>query len=220
VREVGQVREKMEISLDDRQVIALGVCALLLLFGVFSLGILLGKKVTSPQRARESVADLASLDAQARRADPPAAAPKPTLHPEAKPAAAPVEVARPEKAAPLHTASVIPPPARQTTVVPAPPARPVQVAPAVPVALTPPPRELGSFTVQLGASQDRSDAARLQSRARGAGLKPYVQEANLGAKGTWYRIRVGAFRDRDVANRFRLDVERELRSAAVVMPAR
>src|SRR6266404_2720561 len=205
----------MQISLDDRQVIALGVCALLLVFGVFSLGILLGKKVTSPQRARESVADLARLDAQARKADPPAATPKPTLHPDAKPAAAPVEVARPEKAA-----SVIPPPARQTTVVPAPPARPVQVAPAVPVALTPPPRELGNFTVQLGASQDRSDAARLEARARGAGLKPYAQEANLGAKGTWYRVRVGAFRDRDAANRFRLDVERELRTAAVVMPAR
>ena len=209
MREVGQVREKMQISLDDRQVIALAVCALLLLFGVFSLGILLGKKVTSPQRARDSVADLASLDAQARS------------HPDAKPAAAPAEVARPEKAAPaVHTASVIPPPARQTTVVAAPPARPVQVAPAVPVALTPPPRELGNFTVQLGALQDRSDAARLEARARGAGLKPYAQEAHLGAKGTWYRIRVGAFRDRDVANRFRLDVERELRSAAVVMPAR
>jgi len=209
VREVGQVREKMQISLDDRQVIALAVCALLLLFGVFSLGILLGKKVTSPQRARDSVADLASLDAQARS------------HPVAKLAAAPAEVARPEKAAPaVHTASVIPPPARQTTVVAAPPARPVQVAPAVPVALTPPPRELGNFTVQLGASQDRSDAARLEARARGAGLKPYAQEAHLGAKGTWYRIRVGAFRDRDAANRFRLDVERELRSAAVVMAAR
>jgi cell division septation protein DedD len=209
VREVGQVRDKLQISLDDRQVIALAVCALLLLFGVFSLGILLGKKVTSPQRARESFADLASLDAQARS------------HPDPRPAAAPVEVARPEKVAPaVHTTSVIPAPARQTTVVAAPPARPVQVAPAVPVALTPPPRELGNFTVQVGASQDRADAARLESRARGAGLKPYVQEANLGAKGTWYRVRVGAFRERDAANRFRLDVERELRSAAAVMPAR
>ena len=220
MREVGQLREKVQIFLDDRQVIALAVCALLLLFGVFSLGILLGKKVNSPQPAARP-ADLASLDAQARRSDPPPATPKPTSHPDARPAAAPAEVARPEKAPPpVQAAAVIAPAARQTTVVPAPPARPVQVAPAVPVALTPPPRELGNFTVQIGASQDRSDAARLESRARGAGLKPYVQEANLGAKGTWYRVRVGAFRDRDAANRFRLDVERELRSAAAVMPAR
>ena len=53
-----------------------------------------------------------------------------------------------------------------------------------------------------------------------AGLKPYVMEADLGAKGTWYRVRIGAFRDREGANHFRKDVERELRIAAAVMPAR
>src|SRR5439155_836937 len=47
---------------------------------------------------------------------------------------------------------------------------------------------------------------------------PDVVEANLGPKGTWYRVRVGAFQDKDSANRFRKDVERELRTAAVVMP--
>jgi cell division septation protein DedD len=97
----------------------------------------------------------------------------------------------------------------------------VQVSPAAaPVALTAPPRDPGAFTIQIGASQDRTEAARIEARARGAGLKPYVVEANLGAKGTWYRVRVGAFHDRDAANRFQKDVERELRSAAVVMPTR
>jgi cell division septation protein DedD len=219
VREVGQLREKIQISLDDRQVIALGVCALLLLFGVFSLGILLGKKVTSSQPPRDALADLGRLDAEARRTDPPTPAARPAPQPDTKAAPAPVEVPRAEKAIPTRSASLIAPPARQTTVVPAPPARPVQVPPAVPTALTPPPMELGNFTVQVGASRDRSEAARLEARARSAGLKPYALEANLGAKGTWYRVRVGAFRDRDAADRFRLDVERELRSAAVVMPA-
>ena len=72
--------------------------------------------------------------------------------------------------------------------------------------------------MQVGASRERGEAARLEGKARGAGLKPYVVEANLGLKGTWYRVRVGAFRDRDSANRFRKDVERELRTAAAVMP--
>jgi cell division septation protein DedD len=97
---------------------------------------------------------------------------------------------------------------------------PVQVAPAGIVALTPPPRDLGAYTVQVGASQDRQEIARLESRVRGAGLEPYVVEAKLGAKGAWYRVRVGSFRDKDSANRFRKDVERELRTAAVVMPTR
>jgi DedD protein len=117
-------------------------------------------------------------------------------------------------------ATVAAPPARTALVV-APAAQEVeQVAPAGAVALAPPPGDVGAYTVQVGASQDRTEIARLESRVRGAGLKPYVVEARLGAKGTWYRVRVGSFRDKDSANRFRKDVERELRTAAVVMPTR
>ena len=104
--------------------------------------------------------------------------------------------------------------------IPAPLARPLQVPAPAAAPLTAPPRDVGTFTVQVGASQDRGEAARLESRVRSAGLRPYVVQANLGAKGTWYRIRVGAFRDKDAAARFRKDVERELRMAAVVMPTR
>jgi DedD protein len=210
VRDVERLREKIELSLDDRQVVAVAVCALLLLAGVFSLGIVLGKRISSMQLSPSSAGDLAALDAQARKADRPAPAKAP--HPEA-PAKLPAPAA--EKAV-----SMIPAPARQTMVVPPPPSRPAQVPPAAPITLTPPPRELGEYTVQVGASQDRAEAARMEARARSAGLKPYVMEANLGAKGSWYRVRLGAFRDKEAASRFRLDVERELRSAAVVMPTR
>jgi cell division septation protein DedD len=103
-------------------------------------------------------------------------------------------------------------------VVPA-PARAIQAAPPA-VPLTPPPPDAGQYTIQIGASQDRTEAARLEGRARSAGLRPYVMEANLGARGTWYRVRVGAFRDKEAANRFRKDVERELRIPAAVMPTR
>ena len=60
----------------------------------------------------------------------------------------------------------------------------------------------------------------MESKARAAGLKPYVVEADLGRKGTWYRVRVGAFKDKAAANRFRTDVEREMRGPAVVMASR
>jgi len=122
-------------------------------------------------------------------------------------------------AEPVRPASIVPMPAKAATVVPPAQARRLEVPAAAPVTLTPPPRDLGAYTVQLGATQEKIDAARLEGRARGAGLKAYVQEADLGARGTWYRVRVGAFRDKDSANRFRKDVERELRIAAVVMPA-
>jgi cell division septation protein DedD len=83
-----------------------------------------------------------------------------------------------------------------------------------------PPAELGRFTVQIGASQEKDDAVRLASRASGAGLRAYVAEARVPGKGLWYRVRVGAFPDRVSAERYRRDVERELKIAAAVMPSR
>jgi cell division septation protein DedD len=215
MRDVERLRERRQFSLGDRQVVALAICALLLFCGVFSLGVLIGKR-TAPAPALP--AGLAALDAQARRPEASAAA-------HAEPAKAPERPSPPEPAVkapadePVRAAALVPAPARPPAVIPPPP-RPVQVPAVTPAAFTPPPRDLGAFTVQVGASQDRAEAARLESRVRGSGLRPYVVEAKLGAKGTWYRIRVGSFRDRESAMRFRKDVERELRTAAVVMPTR
>jgi DedD protein len=213
MRDVERLRDRRQFSLDDRQAVALAICALLLLSAVFSLGVLIGKR-TVPD-VDSGAGGLAALDAAARTPSP---------HPEqaralAPPVAAATPVAQPaaEKPEPMRAATVIPAPPRPSVVAAA-PAHPVQVAAPPPAALAPPPRDLGAFTVQVGASQDRAEAVRLQNRVRSSGLRPYVVEARLGTKGTWYRIRVGAFRDRDSAMRFRKDVERELRTAAVVMP--
>jgi cell division septation protein DedD len=262
MRDVERLREKIEISLDDRQVWALGLSALLALGGVFTVGVLLGRKTAPPQQ--NPAGDLAALDVaagsdqgsigpQAGAAGGPQAAgpagPQATAKSEEKVVEKPaapgsraaekgddaVEVGAAEKpAGEKHDATmgrasaravetprpaVTVPAARPATVVPAPP-HSVQVASATPVALTPPPRDLGQFTVQIGASQDRAEAQRMENRARAAGLKPYAVEADLGAKGTWYRVRVGAFHDKDAANSYRRDVERELRSPAVVMSSK
>ena len=206
------------LSLEQRRPIAVAVCAALLLVGIFTLGLLIGRKTAALQPPVHAGGDLALLDAQARG---PASAPaRPATSAKAEGSGALRTPELVEKAEPVRIASIVPAPAKVATVVPPAAARAVQVpAPSAAVVLTPPPRELGQFTVQLGATQEKTDAARLEGRARGAGLKAYVQEADLGARGTWYRVRVGAFRDKDSANRFRKDVERELRVAAVVMPA-
>jgi len=204
--------QRAEIPLEQRKPIAVAICSLALLGAIFTLGVSIGRRTASPP-APAHAGDLAALDAQARTTAP--------AHPEPPPskATAPALEA-PAKPEPVRVASIVPaPPAKVATVVTPPPPRALQVPPP-PVALTPPPRDLGTYTVQIGATQERGDAARLEGRARSAGLKAYVQEADLGARGSWYRVRVGAFRDRDSADRFRKDVERELRVAAVVMPAR
>lgn len=216
MRDVERLRAKVEFSLEERQVWALSLSALLLLTGVFTIGLLVGRK-TAP--AAPAVAgDLAALDAAAQPPQPAAPAkpaPAPALS-SVVPAAPERHEAEAEKKDAPRAPEKAPPPRAALTVPP--PPRPVQVAPANPVALTPPPREVGEYTVQIGSSQERSEAARLESKARAAGLRPYVVSADLGAKGTWYRVRVGSFRDRDAAARYRKDVERELRGNAVVMP--
>jgi cell division protein FtsN len=232
MRDVEQMREKYELALDGRQVAALALGALVLLCCVFALGLGLGKRLAQQQAP---AADLDALDAQVaprrepakpavQKPSPPAdkaekaeKAPEPVAAKPAEAQAAPKPPPDAEAAAAPASkdAIVVPPPAREALVVPPPPK--AQVASVV---LTPPPANLGAFTVQIGASPDRAEASRLENRARGAGLKPYVVEADLGAKGTWYRVRVGSFPDKDSATRFRKDVERELRASAVVMPTK
>ena len=272
MRDVDRLREKIEVSLDDKQIAVLAVCALLLLGGVFSLGLLVGKRLTAAAPQPAPANDLLALDelqkggpprtaetqqpraipgkAQTVAGKPPALADRPPVAAENPPTLA----ARPPAASgkppasdpkPPPAAKTVddldrdpdeqpvpeerkPPPA-QTAMVPTPrepvlidpPPKPRAVEPAkVPFVLSAPPRNLGHFTVQIGASQDHADAQKLESRARLAGLKPYVVEARLGNRGTWYRVRVGAFNDKDAANNFRRDVERELRVTAMVMPSR
>jgi cell division septation protein DedD len=198
---VQRLREKIELTMDDRQVAALAVGALLLLAGMFALGLLVGMQLARRAPQPALAGDLAALDEQrasAQRTAPPSKS------------EVVEQVARPEP-----KKEVAPPPATVNVA----PARTVAVKPE-PANLPGPPADTGSFTVQLGASQDGADAAQLAARAAAAGLKAYVAEAHLPGKGVWYRVRVGAFADKESAERFRRDVERELRTSAVVMPSR
>jgi DedD protein len=208
MREAHRLRERIQLSLDDRQVAALAVGALLLLAGMFALGLLVGMQLArrSPQPA--PLGDLAALDAQRSQMQRSAAAAP--GEPKAQVPAAHVDApAKREMPAPPATVSVVP---TQTVTVP---------PPEIESPLPPPPARLGAYTVQLGASQHRAEALQLASRAEAAGLKPYVVEARLPLKnGIWYRVRVGAFSDKASAERYRRDVDRELRTAAAVMPTR
>jgi cell division septation protein DedD len=219
VRDGHRLREKIELTVDDRQVAALAVGALLLLAGMFALGLMVGMQIVrrSPQPALAG--DLVALDEQRANAQR-SAVPRAAAVPEPRPAGprAPAEpivsagAPRPEVAK-----KEVPPPPTTVSVAAV---RPVAVTPEGPAALPEPPADPGKFTVQLGASQDGADAAQLAARAAAVGLKAYVAEARLPGKGVWYRVRVGAFADKESAERFRRDVERELRTSAVVMPTR
>ncbi|HXS07856.1 MAG TPA: SPOR domain-containing protein [Rhizomicrobium sp.] len=126
----------------------------------------------------------------------PSPAPKPTA---AKPSAA---TARPEQ--PVGPATA-PPRALNTATATPPAATPVKPA-TTPVPVTTQSGSGGSVALQIGAYKSQSDANtawtiyRSKHGALLSGYSPDVQQADLGEKGTWYRLRIAGFPSKDVAS--------------------
>jgi cell division protein FtsN len=158
-------------------------------------------------------------------AAPPAAPVAPAAKAPAEAAPPPPEKTTPapvqQAAAPVP--KIPPPPAPKPSMAAAPskPAQPLTVGPATApprsLAASPPPAPKvaaaqpaaaaasGSAVLQIGAykSQAEADAAWKVYKAKHAallsGYGPDVQQADLGDKGTWYRLRIAGFPSKDVA---------------------
>ncbi len=74
----------------------------------------------------------------------------------------------------------------------------------------------GAFTLQLSASQSRAEADKFVAQLRSKGYAPYIQEAAVPGRGTWYRVRMGSFASRDAAQRYLTDFRRETQLEAFV----
>src|SRR3954466_2205261 len=180
MRDEHRFREKIELSLENRHVRTIAFVAVLFLGGTFSLGVFVGKRLASRAAVPAPLDDLEALDAQAvqapKRPAPPTAGRTETIRPgtgNGSPRSSTPETAR----ARHSVASPVPlPPAQSGETPPAPPARaaPVRTIPAAPSVtsvvapartaqvtapqtgvLPPPPPEVGKFTVQVGATQDK-----------------------------------------------------------------
>ncbi|HEY8947678.1 MAG TPA: SPOR domain-containing protein [Rhizomicrobium sp.] len=136
--------------------------------------------------------------AAAKPEAPPAAKPtKPSALAEA-PAAKPVEKPPVVAAKPAETkapASIAKP--VETAALPPPPAAKVETAPAAG----------GAYVLQIGAykSQADADAAWKSFKSKhpmAASYSEDVRKADLGDKGTWYRLRMGSFGDKAAAASF------------------
>jgi cell division protein FtsN len=89
---------------------------------------------------------------------------------------------------------------------------PAATAAVVPKAAPPPPAlrkgasEKGAWVVQVGSTQERSEADRIAARFAGRGAR--VTAADVPGKGRWYRVRLGSFDTREAADRYLKDLER------------
>jgi cell division protein FtsN len=156
----------------------------------------------------------AAPQAQAMTAPSPAKVEKPApVKAVETPAAKPVvAMAPPPKPAPLQSTpskpapkvAAAPPPPTIATGAPRPLVTPATAAPApTPAAAAP---ASGSYVLQIGAYKSQAEADAAWKTYQGkhaallAGYGENVQQADLGAKGTWYRLRVAGFRDKEVAS--------------------
>jgi len=120
------------------------------------------------------------------------------LAPQPEPAPQVAALSQPEPAP-----APAPPPAAPAVAVPAP--APAPVSPPAPAAAPAPvvsaPVATGASLLQVGAfpSQVLADEAWRNFQAQfpviATGLSPNVQAADLGERGTWYRVRIGPFAD-------------------------
>jgi len=59
--------------------------------------------------------------------------------------------------------------------------------------------QAGQFTVQVSAFQTSEEAEAYKSSLARKGYRPYVIPAEIPGKGTWYRVRVGRYDDKNAA---------------------
>ena len=73
------------------------------------------------------------------------------------------------------------------------------------------------FTLQLSSFQDRTEAEAFLAATKSAGFQPYLTEADVTGKGTFYRIRLGSYRSLEAANDAKAEYEKTSKKTAQVM---
>jgi DedD protein len=73
------------------------------------------------------------------------------------------------------------------------------------------------FTLQLSSFQDRSEAEAFLGSIKSAGFQPYLTEADVTGKGTFYRVRLGSYRSLEAANDAKAEYEKTSKKTAQVM---
>jgi septal ring-binding cell division protein DamX len=185
-----KVRDRVELSLDGRQIASIVVGALVLLGVVFVLGLNIGRQLAAKQLEAGRGDALAALD----QPIPSPAIPSDelTYHDRLlKDRAPPVELTPPPA-----------PPAAAPQVAAAPEA-PAPAAKAEPKAAARPKAEPAgkpAYSVQVVATPSRAEADRLAVRLKA--YAPRVEETEVSGRGRMYRVRVGAFATKPEAEKF------------------
>jgi cell division septation protein DedD len=216
VRDAERFKDKIEVSLDTRQVVFLFFGGAVLACLVFVLGVMVGKRLEGRERVARKAATSAQVDPLAaldelgadEAADEKgddlalaAALARPTRAPAAAVAEAPApkkEVAA-EKAADRPIEKPADKPASEATA-------------AVPTK----DGKKTRFTLQISSFQDRGEADALIGRLTASGLKPYIVMSNVADKGIFFRVRLGEYASKSDAQDAKAEFEKKQHLLAYV----
>ena len=236
MRDLERWKDKVELSLDGRQIFFLFFGSAVAACVLFVSGMMVGKRIerraivsTSQGGAEDPLAaldqlataddddgltfhqTLAAADHHAgRRDDKRVEAPKPEAP---KPEALAAAVAKPDAAKPVAAAA-----AKPEAQKPGKPAAPAQAAPAKQAQKAQKPAgKVEHFTLQLSAFPDKGEAEAFQKKMQTSGVKTFVVTSEVAGRGTFYRVRTGDFSTFAAASDALADVKRKQHVEAMVV---
>ncbi len=232
VRDADRFKDKIEVSLEARQVFFLFFGGAVVVCLVFVLGVMVGKRLESRERVARKAATSAQVDplaaldelgADEQGEDKPDDLAFATAL--VKPAKAPAGEAAAPSAAPA----------------PAPPAAAKKEAPAEKPAEKPADKaekpaekadkdrpadkdskkdgqssKKSKFALQISSFQERAEADALLARLSAAGYKPYIVTSNVPDKGIFFRVRIGEFGSKSDAQDAKSEFEKKQHLLAYV----
>ena len=234
-REAELYKDKIEVSLDGRQIFYLFFGGSVIVGLVFVLGVMVGRRVearghTDRARAEATVDPLAALDrleggsglsfqGALRGADEPASDVEKAIaampgH-EAEPAKADKKAA-PAKAEADKTLDHedADKPAEPTKAEKkAEPAKPDKAADAAPAKPT---EEKPKFTLQLSSFQDKAEALAYFETMKAAGYKPFMTEGSVDGK-QYFRVRLGSYQTLEAAEVARTELQKAANKSSIVI---
>jgi hypothetical protein len=181
----------------------------------------------APEQVASAEPPLPAAPAPAAAAQPPVQARMAAM--PAQPPAPPAQAARAAPApAPAPVQAAAEPQQVASIPAPAPPVKPkpVKVASTAPDEAAPKaaaPKTPSSFVVQVGSKQNQTEAlatfADMQQKYPTllSSYRPMVQKADLGAKGVWYRLRIGPIADKTSASKLCTQLKSQGLSDCLVM---
>ncbi len=201
-------KDKVEITLEGRQVFYLFFGGAVIASLVFVLGVMVGKRVEARAHVGDTAGTTAASDPLAALdelgAEPggagltyaeeltrplPAVAPPPPV-PVAEPRTEP-EAKAEARAEPKADAKRAPEPKADADA--------KSAGDGDTEAEAKPEADKRKYTLQLSSFRDRAEAEQFMAQVSSAGYRPYITEAAVDGKGTWYRVRLGSYASYDEA---------------------